>query len=132
MFHQVGPVGPFDNGTVLVTPSAQLHPTQDNTWVVTDHEEKIYEAPLNAYRISVLWKANVYTNIEEQKYKQANPLSIEDVLTIFNADLEDHGHSFRLSKENIEDESTITAMAKIYPEPKPVHALPSVFETIRK
>ena len=39
---------------------------------------------------------------------------------------------FRLSKENIEDESTITAMAKIYPEPKPVHALPSVFETIRK
>ena len=132
MFHQVGPVGPFDNGTVLVTPSAQLLPTEDNTWVVTDHEEKIYEAPLNAYRISVLWKANVYTNIDEQKHKQANPLSIEDVITIFNADLEDHGHGLRLSKENIEDESTITAMAKIYPEPKPVNALPSVFETIRK
>ena len=80
----------------------------------------------------MLWKANVYTNIEEQKHKQANPLSIEDVITIFNADLEDHGHGLRLSKENIEDESTITAMAKIYPEPKPVHALPSVFETIRK
>tara|TARA_B100002019_G_scaffold13497_1_gene10868 strand:- start:133 stop:945 length:813 start_codon:yes stop_codon:yes gene_type:complete len=132
MFHQVGPVGPFDNGTVLVTPSAQLLPTEDNTWVVTDHDEKIYEAPLNAYRISVLWKANVYTNIDEQKHKQANPLSIEDVITIFNADLEDHGHGLRLSKENIEDESTITAMAKIYPEPKPVNALPSVFETIRK
>ena len=29
MFHQVGPVGPFDNGTVLVTPSAQLLPTQE-------------------------------------------------------------------------------------------------------
>ena len=117
---------------MLVTPSAQLLPTDDNTWVVTDHEEKIYEAPLNTYRVSVLWKANVYTNIEEQKHKQANPLSIEDVITIFNADLEDHGHGLRLSKENIEDESTITAMAKIYPEPKPVHALPSVFETIRK
>ena len=39
---------------------------------------------------------------------------------------------FALAKKTIEDESTITAMAKIYPEPKPVHALPSVFETIRK
>ena len=132
MFHQVGPVGPFDNGTVLVTPSAQLLPTQDNTWVVIDHEEKIYEASLNAYRVSVLWKANVYTDIEEQKHKQANPLSMDDVITIFNADLEEHAHVLRLSKENIEDKSTITEMAQIYPEPKPKDALPSVFETIRK
>jgi len=80
----------------------------------------------------VLWKANVYTNIEEQEYKQANPLSMEDVIMIFNADLEEHGHGFRLSKENIEYKSTIAEMAEIYPEPKPVHALPSVFETIRK
>ena len=80
----------------------------------------------------MLWKANVYKSIEEQKHKQANPLSIEDVITIFNADLEDHGHGLRLSKEKIEDKSTITAMAKIYPEPKPVNALPSVFETIRE
>ena len=132
MFHQVGPGGPFDNGTVLVTPSAQLLPTQNNTWVVTDHDEKIYEAPRNDYRVSVLWKANVYTNIEEQKHKQANPLSIDDVITIFNADLEEHGHDLRLTKDNIEDKSIIAEMAQIYTEPKPVHALPSVFETIRK
>ena len=100
--------------------------------MVTDHDEKIYEAPLNEYRVSVLWKANVYTNIEEQKHKQANPLSIKDVLTIFNADLEEHGHDLRLTKDNIEDKSIIAEMTQIYPEPKPVHALPSVFETIRK
>ena len=80
----------------------------------------------------MLWKANVYTDIEEQKHKQANPLSMDDVITIFNADLEEHGHVLRLSKENIEDKSTITEMAQIYPELKPKDALPSVFETIRK
>ena len=80
----------------------------------------------------MLWKANVYTNIEEQKHKQANPLSIDDVITIFNADLEEHDHGLRLSKDTIEDKSTIAEMAQIYPEPKPVNALPSVFETIRK
>ena len=74
----------------------------------------------------------MYTNIEEQNHKQAHPLSMDDVITIFNADLEDHGHGFRLSKETIEDKSTIAEMAHIYSEPKPVHALPSVFETIRK
>ena len=132
MFHQVGPVGPFDNGTLLVTPSAQLHPTQDETWVVTDHDEIIYAAPLNEYRVSVLWKANVYSNIEEQQHKQSNPLSIENVIMIFNADLEERRHELRLSKENIEAKNIISEMSKIYPEPKPVNALPSVFETIRQ
>ena len=36
------------------------------------------------------------------------------------------------SVENIEAKNIISEMSKIYPEPKPVNALPSVFETIRQ
>ena len=41
MFHQVGPVGPFDAGTRLVTPSAELAPVADGSgdWAVIDHGE---------------------------------------------------------------------------------------------
>ena len=62
MFHQVGPVGPFDEGTRLVTQRAELAPTADGSgeWAVTDRGEVVYQAPLERYRISVLWKADVY------------------------------------------------------------------------
>ncbi len=39
MFHQVGPVGPFDEGTRRITPSATLAPIGDGSgdWAVSDH-----------------------------------------------------------------------------------------------
>jgi hypothetical protein len=60
MFHQVAPIGPFDGGTRLITPSAELAPATDGTgdWVVTDHGELQFRAPLETFRVSVLWKAD--------------------------------------------------------------------------
>jgi hypothetical protein len=44
MFHQVGPIGPFDEGTRRITPSAVLGPVADSTgdWGVTDHGDLIW------------------------------------------------------------------------------------------
>jgi hypothetical protein len=58
MFHQVGPVGPFDEGTRLVSPRAELAPLDDGSgdWGVSDRGAVRYRAPLARYRVSVLWK----------------------------------------------------------------------------
>jgi len=132
MFHQVGPVGPFDKGTILVTPSAQLNPVGNGEWVVTDHDEEIYKASLDQYRVSVLWKANVFKNHEEREQKSANPLTMSEVINIFNADLEERNIGFHLASNNIEDAETISTISAIYAEAKPINALKSVFETIRQ
>ncbi len=131
MFHQVGPVGPFTRGTILVTPSAELSPSDNGEWVVMDHNETMYRAPLHHYRVSVLWKANVFKNFEEKEERSANPLSMQDVIDIFNNDLEQRNAGIRLSPDNVESPEIVASLASIYEEPKPVNALRSVFETIR-
>ena len=77
MFHQVGPVGPFDQGTRFVTPRAELAPATDGSgeWAITDRGEIRYQAPLEQYRVSVLWKADVYQNEAEQRRQMAETLS---------------------------------------------------------
>lgn len=102
MFHQVGPVGPFDHGTPLVTPSATLAPAGDD-WVVTDHGDEVYRATLDAIRVSVLWKADVYRSAAERDARSADPLSMDDVAEVFNGDLEQRGVAQRLDLARIDD-----------------------------
>ena len=129
MFHQVGPVGPFDDGTPLVTPSAELAPVGDGSgdWAVTDHGEVAHRAPLESYRLSVLWKADVYLDERERDRRAANPLSMDDVAEIFNADLASRASDARLDLERLDDISMRAALADAYPEATPVDALRSVF-----
>jgi hypothetical protein len=130
MFHQVGPVGPFDEGTRLVTPRAELAPAKDarGEWAVTDRGVVRYQAPLERYRVSVLWKADVYRNEEEQRRRMADTLSIPDVARIFDRDLETRGAEVRLDLDRIEDPGVIAAVSAIYPEAVPVAKAPSIFD----
>jgi len=130
MFHQVGPVGPFDRGKMRVTPRAELAPAKDDTgdWVVTDKGRERYRAPLEAYRVSVLWKADVYRDEAEREARIQSPLSIPDVIGIFNRDLEEKGVALRLEEEKIEDLAVVAQMQEIYPESHPLDAAPSFYE----
>lgn len=130
MFHQVEPVGPFEEGTRFVTGRAELAPAQDDSsdWVVTDRGEEVYRAPLDSYRVSVLWKADIYLNEEERRRLEADALSLEDVARIFGEDLAARGSDFRLDLESLDDPSQQKALAKIYPEARPIDAGPSVFD----
>ncbi len=89
MFHQVGPIGPFDRGTVRVTPSAAFTPAGDETvdWAVTDHGEVVFRAPLETVRVSVLWKADIYKTMAERAERAANALSMQDVASRARHDL---------------------------------------------
>ena len=130
MFHQVGPVGPFDQGTRLVTPRAELAPAADGSgdWAVTDRGKVHLQQRLEQYRVSVLWKADVYRDEAEQRRQMADPLSIPDVVDIFNRGLEERGADVRLDLDRIEDLGLIAALNAIYPEAVPVGKAPSIFD----
>lgn len=133
MFHQVGPVGPFDRGTVRVSPSAELLPVGDGfgDWAVVDQGEIIHQAPLDGYRVSVLWKADVYATEAERQQRVASALSMEDVAAAFNADLSNRGHRDRVDVEALSRADEVAARAllgRIFPEARPVDAQPSVYD----
>jgi hypothetical protein len=130
MFHQVGPVGPFDEGTRLVSPRAELAPLDDGSgdWGVSDRGAVRYRAPLARYRVSVLWKADVYPDEAERARQCAARLSFQDIAAVFDRDLEARGAGLRFGLERLEDRSLAAALAEIYPEARPVDALPSIFD----
>jgi hypothetical protein len=130
MFHQVGPVGPFDEGTRLVTPRAELAPLDDASgdWAVTDRGQIRYRAPLEQYRVSVLWKADVYRSEEERQRQTAVTLSIPDVARIFDHDLEEKGADVRFDLDRLEDPGLIAAVNAVYPEAVPIGKAPSIFD----
>jgi hypothetical protein len=130
MFHQVGPVGPFDQGTRLVTPRAELAPMVDGSgeWAVTDRGEVCYRAPLDRYRVSVLWKADVYRNAAEQQRLMADTLSLHDVSCIFDRDLQRKRAGVRFDLDRIEDPGLIAAVQAVYPEDVPIGKAPSIFD----
>ena len=129
MFHQVGPVGPFDRGTVRVSPCAELAPVGDGTtdWAVVDHGDLVHRAPLDTVRVSVLWKADVYATAAERAARAAHPLSLQDVADTFAADLASRGSSVRFDLARIDDPALRAELATVYPEAVPVGALRSAW-----
>ncbi len=130
MFHQVGPVGPFDQGTRLVTPRAELAPVADSDgeWAVTDRGEVRYQAPLDQYRVSVLWKADVYRDEAEQLQQLADVLSLAEVANVFDRDLAERGADFRFDLDRVEDPGLIADVTAVYPEAVPVGKARSIFD----
>jgi hypothetical protein len=129
MFHQVGPVGPFDHGTRRVTPRAVLAPVgnRSDDWAVIDRSELIHQAPLDTFRVSVLWKADVYKTAAERDQRSTDPLSLQDVADIFNDDLARRGSDIRFDLSRLDDLSHKAELATVYPEATPVDAMRSVF-----
>jgi hypothetical protein len=127
MFHQVGPVGPFDHGTRRITPSAQLAPSDDGSghWSVVDHGELVFRAPLETFRVSVLWKADVYRSAAERDAGASDPLTMDAVAATFNDDLASRGSSVRFDLARLDDPSMKAELATVYPEAVPVGALRS-------
>lgn len=133
MFHQVEPVGPFGGGPQLVSPRAELAPAGDGSidWAVSDRGQVRYRAPLDSFRVSVLWKADVYRTEEERRRVAADTLSLENVARIFDADLAAKGSDFRLDLGRLDEQRLKDALGEVYPEAVPVGARPSVFDAYR-
>jgi hypothetical protein len=131
MFHQVEPVGPFGSGTHRVSSRAELAPVGDGSgdWVVTDRGKESYRAPLNTFRVSILWKADVYLDEKEQRRLDAEDLTLDKVARVFDADLATKGADFRFDLERLEDPGLSKALSGVYPESVPIGAGRSVFDS---
>lgn len=128
MFHQVQPVGPFDRGMPLVGARAQLKPCGGGEWHVMDGEREVYRAPLSEFRVSVLWKADVYPTAEQHERTKDDLLTLEHVADVFNDDLAARGEDARLDPGALEDPAVVAKIAVVYPEDVPVGATPSIFD----
>jgi len=130
MFHQVEPLGPFGREPMRVTPRAELAPAGDASgdWMVTDCGEPRLRAPLDRFRVSVLWKADIYRSEEERQRLAEDMLSLEDVARIFDADLAAKGADFRIDLARIADLNLKDALGEVYPEAVPIGARPSTFD----
>ena len=129
MFHQVEQVGPFGRQT-LVTQRAECAPAGDGSgdWCVTDLGKQVFRAPLDRYRVSILWKADVYATEAERRELASDTLSMEDVARTFDADLERRGEALRFDLERLEDPAFQLALAAVYPESIPIEAGLSMFD----
>jgi hypothetical protein len=130
MFHQVERIGPFDGNARLVTQRAELAPVDDQSgdWAVRDRGQEVFRAPLDHYRVSVLWKADVYASEEERRAVAEDLLSWKDVARVFDEDLADRGEALRFDRTRLEDPTFQEALAAIYPEARPISAAPSIFD----
>jgi hypothetical protein len=130
MFHQVAPVGPFDRDDLRVTAAAELAPASDGSgdWCVIDRGSVRHRAPLQDYRVSVLWKADVYRDEEEHAQMQSRSLSLQEVCERFRADLAERGIDVRFDEEDLGNPATAATIAPHYPEASPSGALRSIFE----
>jgi hypothetical protein len=93
-----------------------------------DRGEEAFRAPLDQYRASVLWKADIYTTEEARQRVADDFLSLDDVVRIYNDDLAKRGEDVRLDVEKLDDAATVGAVAAVYPEAKPIGAGVSMFE----
>lgn len=136
MFHQVERVGPFGQGTRRVTARAELAPgapaatrsAHDREWAVVDRGREVFRAPLTRYRVSVLWKADIYSNEQEQRERVADQLSFDDVARVFDADLAARGEALRFDLERLEDPAFAAALSAIYPEATPIGAGRTIYD----
>jgi hypothetical protein len=130
MFHQVEPVGPFDQGTRYVGANAELQPANDGTqdWVVIDAGVECFRAPLAQFRASVLWKADIYATEEERKRVEHDTLSMAQVAQLFNDDLAKNNSQFRVDVNSLEDPAQLAELSSHYPEAIPMGACKSIFD----
>jgi hypothetical protein len=113
-----------------VSPRAELAPAEDGSgeWEVRDRGVLRFRAPLDDYRVSVLWKADVYPNEAERARQCAQALSLADVARVFDADLAARREPLRFDLARLGDAGFAKAVAELYPEAAPLDALPSFFD----
>ncbi|MBB82820.1 MAG: hypothetical protein CL931_03315 [Deltaproteobacteria bacterium] len=108
---------------------AELAPVANGgCWAVRKKGKEILRLPLDQFRVSVLRKADVYADEVERLELAKDILSLDAVAAIFDRDLEARGEKLRFDLERFEDPALAEALSRVYPEPRPIGAPPSVYD----
>ena len=109
---------------------AELAPVanEGGNWAERDKGKEILRLPLDQFRVSVLWKADIYADEAERVELAEDILSLDEVAATFGRDLEARGEKLRFDPERFEDPALAESLALVYPEPRPIGAQPSVYD----
>ncbi len=121
MFHRVEQVGADGEPTARnLTLESLLHPADesapDGDWAITDEGKELYRVPFEKVRVSISWKARVFSDSEEQRITEEHldDIALDEVVDRFLEDLAKRGIACDRPPDPITDTDFITTVASTY------------------
>jgi hypothetical protein len=108
MYHRIGKVGAPNASLPKVTAAAELRVLAGDTWAIIENGEVRATYPFNAVRLSLVWKANVEPGADSES------LDLDQVMSIFIADLRKRNVDFRAPAEPLSDKTWIATLDSVY------------------
>lgn len=121
-FHGVAPVGPADATMPDGINSHSRLVRSETGWDTVDAEGAVIASFSDEeVRITVSWKADIFTDVEELRLVESDEdaLDTDMVIAIFKADLEARGVAIDLPTDPIHNEEWVALLAATYPEHPP-------------
>jgi hypothetical protein len=93
MWHRVRPTGSVADGMVSLTLDSELQSDDGQTWTITDPGGDLATFERDALRVSVSWKADVFTSEDDRRIHDdhLDDLDADEVLRRISADLGQRG-----------------------------------------
>ena len=108
MYHRIGRVGAPHAPLPQMTAAAELRAVGGNTWAIVENDEVRATYPLNAVRLSLVWKADLETEADSES------LNLDRVMSILMADLRKRKVDFHVPADPLSDKTWIATLDSIY------------------
>jgi hypothetical protein len=108
MYHRIGRVGAPDAPLPEMTDAAELRTIGGDRWAIVENGEVRTTYPLNAVRLSLVWKADFEPEADSQS------LNLDHVMSIFIADLRLRKVDFRVPADPLSDKRWIATLDNVY------------------
>lgn len=121
-FHGVAPVGPADAAMPEGINSHSRLVRGNNGWDAIDADGAVLASFTDEeVRITISWKADIFADSDEAQHADSggDALDLDNVIAIFQADLEARGLAIDLPADPIHNEQWVALLAATYPEHPP-------------
>ena len=108
MYHRIGRVGTPSAPLPQMTVAAELRAVDGDTWAIVENGEVRATYPFKAVRLSLVWKANLEYEDDPES------LNLDQVMTIFIANLRKRRIDFRVPGDPLSDKKWIATLDRAY------------------
>jgi hypothetical protein len=108
MYHRIGGVGSPNAKLPQMTSAAELRAVGDHTWAIVEDGDTLATYPASAVRLSLVWKADLDDEDERE------PLSLDQVMSIFIADLRGRKADIHPPADPLSDETWLATLDRVY------------------
>jgi len=123
MWHRVRPTGRPEDGMVQLSLDSELL-RRDGQWAILDRGRTLATFPRERMRVSVSWKANVFTRDDDRRRydEHDDDIDLAEVRRRLSADLHRRGIEFEFPDDPVRDPGLIRLLQRIYVHPPSVFA----------